>query len=218
MECALRSKILMLAMTMSVAIMSFNAQAGFIAIDSFDTGDQFISLNGTATSGTETVLERTLSAELLAFANPVQSSAEVSFGSLTVTNGSAEDSEVRVSWGFDASLLPVGSGNYQFLFNIVESDGNDTDLEFFYNGLSFADFAIPGNTINQNLSFGVSTSSLASSGVLELVINGDPGWDFQLDSIGLSFSDPVANNVPEPSTLALFALGLFGAAAARRRV
>lgn len=213
----MRSKKRMFVMTMFTFLMSFNTQAGFISIDSFDTGDQFIGLSSTVTSGTQSNAERNLSSDLLAFANPVQSSVEVSFGSLTVTNGSAEDSEVRVSWDFDAGLLPLGSTNYEFLFSVVESDGNDTDLEFFYNGLSFADFAIAGNTINQNLSFGVPTSSLASNGVLELVINGDPGWDFQLDSIGLSFSDPVANNVPEPSTVALFALGLVGVAAARRR-
>lgn len=208
----MKNKSLMCAATMSVALMSFNAQAGLIEIDGFDVGtEQTLVLTGTGATATDTNAVRTLSATLLASTNPVSSSVEVSFGSLTVTNGSGEDSVVRVSWAFDASALPVNSNNYEFLFKVIESDGNPTSLDFFYNSLAVASFSVPGNTLNQDLSFAVAASSLATSGTLELVINGTPGWDLQVDAIGLSY------DVPEPATLGLFALGLLGVAAGARR-
>ncbi|BBB30698.1 PEP-CTERM sorting domain-containing protein [Neptunomonas japonica] len=209
---------LRLAGSLFAVLLSFSAQAGLIEIDGFNVGsEQMIALSGTDTYVVETNAVRTLSAELLAFSNPVQSSVEVSFGFLTISNGSAEDSEVRVSWGFDADLLPVGSSHYEFLIKVIESDGNATDLEFFYDGLSFANFDIPGNTLNQDVVFSISNSVLSHDGTLGLVINGDPGWDLQLDVIGLLYDSPIAHSVPEPSTIALFVLGLLGAGAARRR-
>ncbi|WP_028468531.1 hypothetical protein [Neptunomonas japonica] len=86
----------------------FTAQAGLIEIDGFNVGlEQMITLSGTDTYAIGTNAVRTLSAELLASSDPMQSSVEVSFGFLTDTNGSAEDSEVRVSWDFDADLFVV---------------------------------------------------------------------------------------------------------------
>lgn len=217
-KCVLKNLMLRFAASLFAALLSFNVQAGLIEIDGFNVGsEQMIILSGTDTYALDTNAVRTLSAELLAFSDPVQSSVEVSFGFLTVTNGSSEDSEVRVSWDFDADLLPAGSSNYEFLFKVIESDGNATDLEFFYDGLSFANFDIPGNTINQDVVFGISSSVFSNDGTLGLVINGDPGWDLQLDVIGLLYDGPIAHSVPEPSTIALFALGLLGAGAARRR-
>lgn len=196
------------------AFFAINAHAGQIIIDSFDDGDQSISL-----SGTDTNAFRTLSTRLLASANPVSSTVEVSFGSLTVTNGSGEASEVTVSWDLAPNLVPAGAKDLSFLFTIVESDANATDLAFSFNGSSLASFAIPGNTVDEDVQFGISGGVLDAGGVLELVINGNPGWDLQLDAFGLAFTDPDVppNPIPEPATLALVGLGLLGAGALRRR-
>ena len=196
------------------------AQAGNAIIDSFDNGDQTIELDAANPTGTLTNGFRTLSSTLLSSSAPVSSSASVSFGILDITNGGGEDSTVTVQWNVGALSVPTGATDIGFLFKILESDGNPTDVAFSLNGTPIFSSAIPGNTTNADVSFTLSDPSLITSGgLLELVINGASGWDLSLDAFGVSWTDPVVptNPIPEPASMALIGLGALGLAAVRRR-
>ncbi len=196
------------------------AQAGSAIIDDFDLGDQLIELDAGTPTGTDSNTYRTLSSTLLNFSAPVSSSASVSFGILDITNGGGEDSTVTVQWNVGALSVPTGATDIGFLFKILESDGNPTDVAFSLNGTPIFASAIPGNTVNTDVSFTLADPTLlASGGLLELVINGGSGWDLSLDAFGVSWTDPVVpvNPVPEPASMALIGLGALGLAAVRRR-
>ena len=198
------------------------AQAGNAIIDSFDLGDQTIELDAANPTGSNTNSYRTLSSTLLSSSAPVSSSAAVSFGILDITNGGGEDSTVTVQWNVGALSIPTGATDIGFLFKILESDGNPTDVAFSLNGTQIFSSAIPGNTTNADVSFTLADPSLITSGgLLELVINGASGWDLSLDAFGVSWTDPVVpvtpTPVPEPASMALIGLGALGLAAVRRR-
>lgn len=138
-------------------------------------------------------------------------------GLLEVANASGRDSEVELSWTIAAGLLPLDALNVSFFLQIVQSDGNPTDLAFFLNGAPLAAFAIAGNTQNQNKSFTLNNAQFAAmngGGVLSLQVNGNTGWDLTVDQFGFKFDTP---EVSEPASLALAGLALAGAAAASRR-
>jgi len=199
----------------ATAMFSASAHAGFVVIDDFNQGEQFINQNGTDTNA-----YRTLTTELVSSVPPVQSTAEVSFNTLTVTNGSGESSRVSTTWDIAAGTIANGASDLQFLFQIIESDANPTRAQFFLDGVLIGSDNIPGNTMNKD--YGVNIDSLlwddSKAHKLELVLTGAAGWDLQLDALGLSFNDPTTNTVPEPGSLALLSLGLLGVGAARRRL
>jgi hypothetical protein len=199
------------------ALFGFAAQASTVSIDDFNSGDQSITVGAVGTVVSDTNAIRTLTTQLLNTAPPTQSAVEVSYGGLHVTNGGGEDSQVTVSWTLPATRLPAGATNVGFLFTVLASDANATDIQFFLNGTSLSNFSIPGNTANQDLTFGIANGALDAGGTLKMVLNGAVGWDLDLDSIGLSYDLPAGSTVPEPASIALLGLGLAGVAATRRR-
>lgn len=202
------------------ALLSAGANAGFVAIDTFDSGDQSIVLNAVGATDTQTNAERSLSATVdSSTVPPVASTASVVGGILDVTNGTGEISTVTVGWSLAAGIVPAGATGLQFLFTVLESDQNPTSIEFTLDGTQVFSESIPGGTVNDDVAFGIADDLLDAGGFLELTLTGGSGWDLALDSIGLNFVDPETPNptVPEPISLALVGLGLAGIAGVRRR-
>ena len=197
------------------SLFALGANAGTLTIDDFNSGDQSVTAGAVGTVVSNTNAMRTLTTKLLNTAPPTQSAAEVSFGGLHVTNGGGENSEVTVSWTIAPGMLPADATNLGFLFTVLQSDANPTDVGFFLNGSTIASFSIPGNTFNQDLTFSAADGLLDAGGTLTMVLNGMTGWDLDLDFLGMSYE--AGTSVPEPTSIALLGLGVVGLGAGRRR-
>lgn len=200
-----------------------------INIDNFDSpdvGPVSAPLGGTVTN---TDLVRTWSISTLAGpangngATLTIGSGTFPVGLLEVANASGRDTEVTVSYNLPANVLasiPANAINISFFFEVVQSDGNPTDIAFTLGGNPLAAFAIAPNTSMQGLSFGLNAAqlaTLAAGGDLALTLNGATGWDLTLDQFGFSFDVPASVPVPEPASLALVGLALAAAGIASRR-
>jgi hypothetical protein len=115
----------------------------------------------------------------------------VSFGILDITNGGGEDSTVTVQWNVGALSIPTGATDIGFLFKILESDGNPTDVAFSLNGTPIFSSAIPGNTANADV-LHLSDPSLITSGGCSSWSSTAPPAGTCLDAFGVSWTDPVA--------------------------
>jgi PEP-CTERM motif len=159
---------------------------------------------------------RDIRTNLLAQVPPPSNTVEVfggRFGVLDITNGTGDDSEVNIRWNVAARLVPTGATNVQFILRVRGSDANPTQVVAEMGGATLGSFDIPGNAFGR-LPFAIDPAVFNTGGELHLAINGAPGWDLTLDSVGASF---VPAQVPEPGTLALLGLGVLGMRFSRRR-
>lgn len=194
------------------------AHAGANIIDEFNINQGPLTQSAPGAAITDVLAGvRTLSMEQLSsdfgFGD---SRARVINGVFLVSNESGVDSEVKVIWNVAPFSIPAGSSDLSFLFKVLASDGNPTTVDITLDGNSIFSQAIPGNTVNQDIEFSVS-SSIGSGGVLEMTLNGVPGWDLTIDAFGVSWKDPTTTTVPEPASIALVGLGMMGMMALRRR-
>lgn len=201
------------------------SHAGAYIVDDFNTGAQNISQDVVAGTPVEsTVTERVLSIIKTAGDDGDVAKARVNTtaGKLSVSNDSGVNSTVGVSWNLAAGVVPLNVLDVSFLFKIILSDGNPTDIAFTLNGTNIYSSAIPGNTSNTDKTFTLDPALISAGGVLALTLNGAPGWDLELDAFGISWTDPVTPPnppapIPEPASMALMGLGALGLAAVRRR-
>ena len=79
-------------------------------------------------------------------------------GLLEISNDSGRDSEVIITWNIGSGLLPANAINIGFAFQVIQSDGNPTSLDFVFNSAALASFAIAPNTINQTVTFALTAA------------------------------------------------------------
>lgn len=140
--------------------------------------------------------------------------AQVQNGFLNISNETLSDTEVTIRWNIAAGAIPASSASGLFNFLVLASDGNPTNIAFSFNGASIFADAIAPNTFNQTVSFSAPIGALAVGGVLELKINGSPGWDLVLDQLDI---DLTPGKVPTPGIALLLGAGLLGFGALRRK-
>ncbi|MEZ5403935.1 MAG: PEP-CTERM sorting domain-containing protein [Bryobacteraceae bacterium] len=193
--------------------------AGSFQIDDFSTDQGPIStavVPDTVTDGPTGIggtITRELVLNTLAALLPPEFTVQVSFGTLDITNGSGDDSQVRVIYEIPAIMIPAGATNVGLFLEIVQSDGNPTDVMVSGTAGASGSFFIPGNTMNQIVHFNIPAASFGPGSII-LEFDGAPGWDLTVDSLGVNWDDP--SRVPEPGTTALLGLGLAAVAFVRR--
>jgi hypothetical protein len=187
------------------------AQAVIIPIDDFSANQGPIS-DGTASAAAtappdavcDTNAIRTLCSSLIASDGIDNNIARVAGGSLRISNEASSDTQVTLRWNIAAGLVPASAiGTFNFL--VVLSDGNPTNLQFFFNNALLAADNISANTVNQTVSFGAPIAALNAGGVLELRVNGAAGWDLTADNFGLDITNL---QVPVPAIPLLLGAGL----------
>lgn len=213
-----------LALTaIAAGLFAGNASATLFVIDDFSVVQGPVADNTPANGGTTSIIpQRTIVVDQSINAAPgvFNSSVNVVVGDLFISNDSSTNSVIDIAWTLAAETLPSISSAASFFLDVVASDGNATTLDFFFNASLLASFAIPANTVNQQLNFNLTTAQIAlvsAGGVLDVQMTGADGWDARISTIGFNDTPPSPPSVPEPAALALMGLGLAGFAAARKK-
>ncbi|MEZ5354103.1 MAG: PEP-CTERM sorting domain-containing protein [Bryobacteraceae bacterium] len=203
-----------------LALISSAAFAGSFTIDDFSVNQGPITsatAPNTVSSGVLAIgggVTRELTLNTLTLVAPPEFTVQVTAGILDVTNGSGDDSQVVVTYVIPALPIPAGASNVAFFLEIVQSDGNPTQVALGGTAGATGNFNIPPNTNMQVVPFPVAGVSFGP-GTLTLTFDGADGWDLSADSLGVQWTD--RTNVPEPGSALLLGLGLVTAAFLRRR-
>ncbi len=187
------------------------ATAGVYTVDDFsvDQGPVTdLTLDGVAVSNT--LGNRTISANLMSQLPPVDNSAQVAAGHFEINNNIGEQTEVIVDWVIAPDMLPDATSAV-FSGMILAADLPHT-IDFLFNGTSIGSVAVSMFTLNESFSFAFDPDLFNAGGTLSMVILSNIlGQDLALDLLEITYS------VPTPGTLALIGLGLVGAGLSRRR-
>ncbi|MEZ5404294.1 MAG: PEP-CTERM sorting domain-containing protein [Bryobacteraceae bacterium] len=199
--------------------------AGIIKIDGFADGQgpiTAIGTNGPMVISDSDVLPPMSVSRTLEFAPPavdtppVSRSMIVDSGVLDINHGTGENTTARVIYALPQIVLPPAAiaSTVELFLEIVQSDANPTNVQVLLNGGSLGSFAIPGNTMNQQVVFAVPSLVFGNPGTNSLVleVTGANSYDITLDSFGVQWS-----TTPEPGTMVLVGLAISGLGLLRRR-
>jgi len=224
-----------LAATLAFCVMS-SANAGTLALDTFDY-DLNIAVNSGSTSATDTINNINIFAGDVQYdllwslgGNPTGASAVtygVSDSRLSFNNASNVSSELSLTYAaFDDTpagpLDLTGGGSFlSFYYDVLFSDG-DFDVDVFVGSddgdnmsiletsssdvASLTRFTLDFSSFSAYMGFGAA--NFAAADFVKIVITADNAVDLEITEFGV---------IPEPTTLAIFGLGLIGLAFGARR-
>jgi hypothetical protein len=185
------------------------ACAGLILSVSAFSNAGLITFNGTASDGGYTSLPGSYTEAGFTLTNNSGSNYFIDNDYATNLNSWDDDVlEFNSLTSSQATLTADGNINFDFSSAFLGSFGSAASL-------TFEGFFAGGGSITQTLSLGLNTRALFNftgfNNLSSLVISAPTDGDYALmDDLTVS-----ASSVPEPSTLAIFALGIIGLASRR---
>lgn len=227
-------KLFSLAAAVASAFTMLSAQAAVLIIDDFNTPDQTVfdtTIGGGGITNCVGVPSgqapggRCITHTLLLGNNGGGFQSNVIVGSNTnpvgamgMSNGTGVNSQVDLKWTLSPSITSAISltDPLSFFFSVVGSDTVTKTIAYSLDGVSYTTLTTFATSVVSPaiipLTVSLTTSQVAdikSTADLFLRFTGGEGWDMAIDSIGFA--------TPEPTSLALVGLALFGAGVVSRR-